>query len=112
MWIGSGWWRLFFSEGALETSSDHQSGGVSLCGRANQDHRGQAIQKSAERDGGHLEDLNDRRETFPETRCTGASGRSGRRGRLCRWSQSEEGRKPDRRLISFTHLLTESRKSR
>src|SRR5579863_3971726 len=41
--LGADGGLLFFSEGALETSSDHQSGGVSLCGRANQDHRGQAI---------------------------------------------------------------------
>src|SRR5262252_10291289 len=79
-------------------------------GGAAPDGRGQAVQEGGERDGRDLEDAADRGENLPPARCARVARRRRERPGLHQRSTCCEPRRQEgRRLISFTHFLTEPR---
>jgi transposase-like protein len=87
-----------------------EPGGVAVRGGAAAHGRGEALQEGRERDRGDLEDAAHRREDLPAPRrARVARGRRERRRLRQRSARCEPRREEGRRLISFTHVLTEPR---
>jgi transposase-like protein len=100
--------RLFsLPKGALAAPEDEQPGGISVRGVAVAHRRGEAVQEGGKRHGHAVAAAHGRREALPPAACAAPAARGPSRRSVHEREPCEERHQGGRRLISFTHLLTE-----